>query len=80
MEVTEFIEKDKKIVTISLPLNENFKIQISENKVIFERLSSFDELSKDVKKYLKKDYLDEEIDVMVKDTRSKLWKQKKNAK
>ena len=75
MEVMEFIEKDKKVVTISFPLNENFKIQILEDKVIFERLHSFNELSKNIRKYLDKDYSDSEIDTMVKKTRQKLWKQ-----
>ena len=73
MEVMEFTEKDKKIVTISFSLQENYKIQIYKDKMIFRRVRSFSEISEEMQKYLKKDYSDEEINNLVKKTRVELW-------
>ena len=73
MEVMEFTDKDKKVVTISFPLKENYKIQIYKDKVIFRRVRSFSEVSADIQKYLKKDYSDKGINDLVKKARMELW-------
>ena len=69
----EFTDKNKKVLTISFPLKENYKIQIYKDKVIFRRVRSFSEGSADIQKYLKKDYSDKEINDLVKKTRIELW-------
>lgn len=73
MEVMEFNDKDKKVVTISLPLEENYKIQIYKDRIIFRKVRSFSEISEEIQKYLKKDYSDKEINDIVKRTRRELW-------
>ena len=73
MEVMEFTDKDKKVITISLPLEENYKIQIYEDRVIFRKVRSLAEVSEDIQKYLKKDYSDQEINDLVEKARKELW-------
>lgn len=73
MEVMEFTDKDKKVVTISFPLKENYKIQIYKDRVIFRRVRSFSEISEEIQKYLIKDYSDQEINDLVKKVRKELW-------
>jgi hypothetical protein len=73
MEVMEFTDKDKKVVTISFPLKENYKIQIYKDRVIFRRVRSFSEISEEIQKHLKKDYSDKEINDLVKKARIELW-------
>lgn len=73
MEVIEITDKDKKVVTISFPLKENYKIQNYKDKVIFRRVRSFSEVSSELQNYLKKDYSDKEINDLVKKVRKELW-------
>ncbi len=73
MEVMEFTDKDKKVVTISFPLEENYKIQIYKDKIIFRKVRSFSEISEEIQKYLKKDFSDKEINDLVKKARIELW-------
>lgn len=73
MEVMEFTDKDKKIVTISLPLDENYKIQINKDKIIFQTVRSFSDVSVELQEFLMKDYSDEEVNCFVKKARSELF-------
>ena len=73
MDVIQTIEKNIKVITISVPLNENFKIQILDDKVVFKKARLFSEISESVQKYLEKDYSDKEIDLLVKEKRGELW-------
>jgi len=73
MDVIQTIEKNRKVITISVPLNENFKIQILDDKVVFKKARLFSEISESVQKYLEKDYSDKEIDLLVKEKRGELW-------
>ena len=76
MDVVQTIEKNKKVITISVPLDENFKIKILDDKVVFEKARAFSEISEDVQKHLSKDYTDREIDLLVKEKRNELWGKK----
>jgi hypothetical protein len=73
MEVMEFTDKDKKVVTISLPLEENYKIQIYKDRIIFRKVRFLAEVSEEIQKYLRKDYSDQEINDLVKKVRKELW-------
>ena len=78
MEIMEFTDKDKKIVTISFPLKDNYKIQIYEDKIIFRKVRSFSEISEEIQKYLKKEYSEKEINDLVKKARIELWTKERN--
>ena len=78
MEVMEFTDKDKKVVTISFPLKENYKIQIYKDRVIFRKVRSLSEVSEEIQKYLRKDYSDQEIPHLVKKVRKELWTSEKH--
>ncbi len=57
----EFTDKAKEVVTISFPKDENYKIQIHKDKIIFRKVRSFSEISEEIQKHLKKDCSDKEI-------------------
>jgi hypothetical protein len=73
MEVVQYTENDKKVITIQFPIDEDYKIQILKDKVVFKKIRSFSEISDSVKNHLKKNYSDKDIDLLVKQTREKLW-------
>lgn len=63
MEVMQFTENDKKVVTISFPIQEDYRIKIFKDKVIFERVRNFAEISEDIRKHLTRDYTDQDVDL-----------------
>ena len=73
MDVNQYIDEGKKIVEISFPQQEDYKIQILDDKVIFERVRKFSEISGDLQKHLKKNISSNEIDKTIKNVRKELW-------
>jgi hypothetical protein len=73
MEVLQSIENGVRVITITIPSNENVVIAKDRHQVLVRHKRTLEEASLDVRRHLKRNLSDKEIDQLVRKVRQELW-------